>query len=160
MLNSHYLRQAFNNERIIAQKHARRACIGLILAGLAIGLVLFKGCTLAHAEITEDKAIKAIIGEAESEPYAGKLALARSLRVRGTLKGVYGINAPRVRAMRYSNKTYQEAKRAWKESKDLKGWTASGWGNKEDVKKFKQTAWFKKCVIVAKIGQHYFYRKA
>jgi hypothetical protein len=105
-------------------------------------------------------AILAIIGEAEGETFRGKVAVAETIRERGSLAGVYGLTAPRVLARKYSQKTYEEARKAWKVSKSTnisKG--ADGWGNSKDLKKFKKENWFKKnCVVVAKIGNHFFWK--
>jgi hypothetical protein len=89
-------------------------CLGMILAGLFI--LFFTSC--AHAqEIPEDQAVKAIIGEAENQGYDGMLAVSCALRNRGTLRGVFGVNAPRVKKGLYTRGTYLKAKEAWNESK-------------------------------------------
>jgi len=71
--------------------------------------------TPAHA-YTDKQAIKAVIGEAENQGYEGMLAVACAIRKRGTLKGVYGLHAPRVKAHRYTARIYSQAARAWAES--------------------------------------------
>ena len=74
----------------------------------------------------DQKAILAIIGEAENQGYDGMLAVACAIRNRRTLQGVYGLNAPRVKHGLYTKRTYLESKKAWEESKKLmaKGYDA------------------------------------
>lgn len=122
--------------------------------------MLLATTSLMASQIKDQDAILSIIGEGEAESYAGKVALARTIINRGTLKGVYGLKAPRVVRKLYSAKTYQDAKRAWEYAKTTKdtSWRATGWGNADDVKKFKQTKWWKNCVIVAQVGRHFFYK--
>lgn len=77
--------------------------------------------TNAHAagQMNDQDAIKAVIGEAEGESYEGKLAVACAIRNRGTLKGVYGKNAPRVRRHMYSRITAGTAGLAWEASTNM-----------------------------------------
>lgn len=129
---------------------------------LAAGILLIGGCNAAHADvIPQEKAIKAIIGEAENQGYTGMLSVACALRNRGTLKGVYGLNAPRVKAHKYSPSTYAMAQKAWLESakRDITN-GATGWGNGQDGIEFAKTQWWKNCVIVYRHKDHFFYREA
>lgn len=112
----------------------------------------------AMAMVDSHKAVLAVIGEAEGEGYEGMLAVAGAIRNRGTLKGVYGLRAPRVLLHRYSAKTYRLAVRAWRESaaNDItRG--ATGWGNAKDMEIFRHSAWFPSLYLTAHIGSHYFY---
>jgi len=61
-----------------------------------------------HAYTTH-QAILAVIGEAEGESQIGKEAIACAIHYRGTLQGVYGLHAYRVRHHKYSNKVYKES---------------------------------------------------
>ena len=54
------------------------------------------GCGVSYAEINDQQAVRAIIGEAGNQGERGMLALACALRNRGTLKGVYGLRAKHV----------------------------------------------------------------
>ena len=122
--------------------------------------ICFKGCTPAHAsEINDVQAVMTIIGEAEGEPFEGKLAVACAIRNRGTLKGVYGLRAPRVLNHKYSKQTEQYAVNAWIMSEDS--------GNCEFIKgadhwegdKFPKPSWSKKMVETAHIGHQIFYKE-
>ncbi len=128
---------------------------------LAMVLLVVASCRLAHAEgrINDRDAVLAIIGEGEAEPYIGKLALAYTLINRGTLKGVYGLHAPRVVKHKYSKSTYEDAKRAWEyaNANPRGDWSATGWGNKADMVLFNKTKWFSKCHVTDHIGGHWFY---
>lgn len=91
---------------------------------------------LEKGGIDEKRAVNAIIGEAEGEGYRGMLAIAGAIRNRGHLIGVYGEKAPRVIGKKYSLKTLQLAKQAWRESanNDITN-GADHWGGKKvDVK--------------------------
>lgn len=102
--------------------------------------------------------VRAIIGEAEGEGYTGMLAIAGAIRNRGTLKGVYGLHAPRVRKHLYSQHTLALATQAWIASRSLditKG--ATGWGSAKDVEIFKKSSWWPSVYFTAHIGNHYFY---
>ncbi len=136
----------------------------MVIGSIFLAAILLIGSchpSTAHADsIPADKAIKALIGEGENQGVDGMNALAHTLRNRGTLKGVYGINSPRVNNHLYSAKTYQLAKRSWEESAysfDItKG--ATGWGNASDIKIFEATRWFGRCQITVHIKDHWFYK--
>lgn len=113
------------------------------------------------------KAVKAIVGEAEGEPFAGKLAIAHALRNRAqnphyrgkrVFKGVYGLK----RKTHAPKRTWHQADRAWKESSQKKDNTghATIWGTDSDVRKFRKEEWFRKCRFTTRIGNHSFFREA
>lgn len=131
--------------------------------------------------LTDQNAIKAIIGEGESETYLGKVALAYTIINRGTLKGVCAVNNVIIKNGKYykrvslKSKYYKRTgnrlrlipkelvsagKLAWEFAKNNPrgDWSATGWGTKEDIVIFKREGWFSKCIIVDKIGSHYFYK--
>lgn len=113
--------------------------------------------TAPSIALNDISAVRAILGEASGEGYRGMLAVACAIRNRKTLKGVYGVHAKHVDQQ--SKKVWQQAKQAWKESQHndiTKG--ASGWGNKEDLKKFKKEKWWKNATVTTQIGNHYFYK--
>lgn len=107
--------------------------------------------------IPDARAINAIIGEAESEGYIGMMAVASAIRNRGTLKGVYGEKAPRVKKHLYSAKTYDMAQTAWWSSAIGQDMTngATHW---ENTKAFGVPYWAKSMVKTVTIGHHVFYR--
>jgi len=123
-----------------------------IIISLILLLSLFCCCRVVHAEtISDDLAIKAIMGEARGEGYKGMLAVACAIRNRGTLKGVYGVNA------KFTEKEYvwDMAKRAWAESefKDIAD-GATHW----ESDRFKEPYWAKDMIKTVKIGHHQFYK--
>ena len=128
---------------------------------LLLALLLVSGCdTPAMAQIDPNKAILAVIGEAENQGYEGMLAVAGAIRNRGSLRGVYGLRAPRVVHHRYTRHTLQTATLAWIESahRDItKG--ATGWGNKADLDKFCSEWWWSRCIITIHIKDHWFYKE-
>ena len=123
------------------------------LAKTVLLLCLLVGTITAQAApITEAQAVRAIIGEAAGEPYAGKLALAGALRNRATLKGVYGFSAKVLPP--HTDKTVRDAQRAWACS--LTNDTSLGathWESKD----FKVPYWAKSMTVTTNIGKHVFY---
>jgi hypothetical protein len=126
--------------------------------GLMLLVCLAFVCTgVSAAEIPEDRAVKAIIGEAENQGYTGMLAVACAIRNRGTLKGVYGEKAPRVVQKKYSQKIYDLAKKAWRES--LNSDITNGGDHWENVTAFGVPSWAKNMKLVYQHKDHNFYRK-
>lgn len=125
---------------------------------LLIGVLgLWQGIGMA-GEIPEDKAIKAILGEAGPSDEE-RLAIAFALRNRGTLKGVYGHQeAP-------TASDYQKAGKAWHTALNgLKNDPTHGadhWLSDWDLKNAKPrlTAFRFKMTETAYIGTTHFYRK-
>ena len=128
----------------------------MVILGLIVYLLLLPGCAYGY---TNEQAVKAIIGEAENQGYEGMLAVAGAIHNRGTLKGVCGLHARRVRLHLYSVKTYNMACMAWKQALNGVDITngATGWGNAKDVEIFKHSEWFHFVYFTAHIGEHYFY---
>lgn len=90
--------------------------IAIAIVGLvALGIVL--ACEPAHAEISEQDAVRAIIGEALPD-YNSMYAIACAIRNRDKsgigLRGVYGLHAKH--AQDPSGELWQRASRAWYES--------------------------------------------
>ena len=67
--------------------------------------------SLAHAAISTEQAVAAIIGEAGNQSYTTQVAVACAIRNRGTLTGVYGLNNPVVQ--KATAKVRAKALRAW-----------------------------------------------
>ena len=132
-----------------------------------IALLLILNCGTCEAMVdfelwkmkTEQarKSVKAIIGEAENQGYEGMYAVAHAIRNRGTLRGVYGLNSPRVKQRKYSTKTWDLASKAWLRSKDGKDPTrgADHWHN---LRREGENYWTKVMEKTAEIGDHVFYR--
>ena len=123
----------------------------LILLSLSLG-------SIAWAEprepISDKNAIRAILGEARGEGYAGMYAVACAIRNRGSLKGVYGLKAS---MPDLTPKVAQEAKKAWFNSLSGPDVTlgASFW----EGTRFKKPYWAKKMVETVTIGHQRFYRE-
>ena len=95
-------RAGLSDSELRAYYHAKIVLVAILACFLAILLA-----NVAHADtIPESKAVLAIIGEAENQGAQGLMAVACGLNNRGTLKGVYGINAPRVKQGKYSHDIY------------------------------------------------------
>lgn len=113
--------------------------------------MLFLNLLLTNANATEipftdENCIKACIGEASSQGYLGLLAIACAIRNRGTLKGVYGVNAKHVdKEPAY---VWTMARKAWADSA-VKDITNGGqfWGSvhcdKDWIKKMEQKGFVK-----------------
>lgn len=136
-----------------------------------IAAALLLACTPCRAaQVDPERAVNAIIGEAEGESYFGKLCIAAAIRNRGHLRGVYGERAPRVvgwslRESEAAIKLYgrdvrRDAVRAWEESEhNDPTHGATGWGNDADLREFAKHKWWRKCVVTCKIGGHTFYKE-
>jgi len=106
----------------------------------------------AWAEVPQDKAVRAIIGEASNQGYDGMLAVACGIRNRDTLKGVYGLKAKHV-----DNEpqwVWDLATKAWLESKDNRIHSGTHW---ENIKAFGKPYWADSMVEVYRHKDHIFY---
>jgi hypothetical protein len=130
---------------------------------IALACLLFVACIAGGSywmnrhDLTDDRAVKAILGEGEGESYTGKLFLAHALINRGTLVGVYGYH----RAHKAPRKAVIEAQLAWVEAKQnhrrndpTRG--AQHWLNPKEIKG--QVSWVNKCDPTATIGRHVFFK--
>ena len=135
-------------------------------ARLLIALGLLMGAGTAQADpLDHQDMLKAIIGEAEGEPYAGKVALAYALKNRGKMSGVYGHKAIIWRSgafwrgsRRISQTTLTEAQNAlkWANLHPANDPThgADHW---ENIKAFGVPYWAKGKKPCYVIGSHAFY---
>ena len=133
---------------------ARTNLAGLLLPPIMLLLSCVCICEAQEVPIPVKSAIRAIIGEAADQGYEGMLAVACGLRNRGTLKGVYGVNAKHI-----DNEpkwVWDLALKAWKESatKDIVA-AADHW----ESDKFSIPTWAKDMVVTVKIGNHVFYKR-
>lgn len=171
MLNTSSLRSQYSKERHIlgllpsnvSRKHKSSACVFGWACFLAVALFI-GGCIAAkpvHAEqVASNKAVLAIIGEAENQDYFGMLAVACAIRNRGTLKGVYGLHAKRVLQHKYSQQTYHLAELAWKRSSNIDITNgATGWGNSGDLIEFGKCKWWTNCKETFRYKAHVFYKE-
>lgn len=107
----------------------------------------------AQGQISDEQAVRAIVGEASGEGYKGMLGVASAIRNRGHLRGVYGLNAKH--SQHESKATWDLARKAWAESatRDITG-AATHWDNVSR----KTPYWAKSMVVTIRIGRHTFYR--
>lgn len=110
--------------------------------------------------------VNACIGEAEGEPYRGKLAIMCAIINRASthgsfekaMRGVYGERAPRVINNKYSRSTYEQAERAYYESMNDGACDFIDGADHWEGASFKTPEWAKNMKFVAKIGNQKFYR--
>lgn len=127
-------------------------------------LMMVLCATTSHADslirytLIDSAAIRAIIGEAEGEPFQGKVAVACAIRNRGSLQGVYGKTAPRVIQNKFSQKTYLQSVQAWEISKDPESCEFIQGADHWEGDKFKRPEWSKRMTKTAHIGNQTFYR--
>jgi spore germination cell wall hydrolase CwlJ-like protein len=105
--------------------------------------------------VTPSPEIKAIIGEASNQGYRGMLAVACAIRNRGTLKGVYGVNAKHI--YKEPKWVWDLAKKAWAESKNID--ITNGATHWENIKAFGKPYWVKDMVQTFQHRDHIFYKK-
>ena len=135
----------------IGHKHVIMAFLAVIISILMVSCV-----HAATVPYNERNAILAIIGEGENQGYTGMLALAGAIRNRGTLKGVYGVKAPRVVKRLYSKATYAMAQKAWAES--LKVDITKGADHWENIKAFGKPYWVASMKETYRHKDHVFYK--
>ena len=138
--------------------------IGRSLRAGVLGIAMLS-CMLMYAtrqsspafadEINDESVIRAIIGEASNQGYEGMLAVACAIRNRGSLKGVYGINAKHVD--KEPDWVWSLARKAWNESayKDVTN-GATHW---ENVKAFGSPWWSNNMDRVYEYKDHMFYKE-
>ena len=139
------------------------AFVALLIGGCVVGkyahaqVVNFDGIKIERVNYSREDAIKAIIGEAENQGYKGMLAVACAIRNRGTLKGVYGLRAKRVRYSLFNEEAMIDAKLAWEES--AKHDITNGATLWENINAFGCPSWVKSCVETFRYKNHVFYRE-
>ena len=126
-----------------------------MLFNIVILVTLIANTQLTLASIDQEKAVRAIIGEAEDQGDLGMLAVAEAIRNRGTLKGVLGLQSPRIR--RAKPITWRKARVAWEKSRNTNTVrNASHW---ENVNAFGEPSWAKDMRKVIVVRDHVFYEK-
>lgn len=130
-----------------------------------LAFIFFPGCASYADHVPDNRAILAIIGEAENQGSEGMLAVACGIRNRGTLKGVYGEKAPRVVKKLYSQSIYDRAKIAWTLANENNDGTSDdycsfldGADHWENIKAFGEPSWASKMVKTYEYKDHAFYR--
>jgi hypothetical protein len=135
-----------------------------LIQGLCLCLVMF--CAFSGRElraespaesalISSNLAVRAIVGEAANQGERGMLAVACAIRNRGTLRGVYGLNASFVD--REPPEIWERARRAWAQSAtvDITG-GATHW---ENVRAFGAPLWARRMAATVTIRDHQFFRQ-
>ena len=108
----------------------------------------------AQGQISDEQAVRAIVGEASNQGFAGMRAVASAIRNRGTLKGVYGLNAKH--NARESKATWDLARRAWAESAKVD--VVGGSTHWDNIRRFGKPYWASSMDQVMTVRDHVFYR--
>ena len=134
-----------NNLTIKAKRKASLMTVIMLLLSLPF--------LVEAAEINNELAIRAIIGEASNQGYQGMLAIACGIRNRGTLEGVYGLKAKHIN--KEPKWVWDMAKRAWQESKYNRIHQGTHW---ENIKTFGKPYWLRDMTLVYQYKDHNFYK--
>ncbi len=123
-----------------------------LLLRIGVALMLVSMSAIA-AQISERDAVRAIVGEAANQGADGMRAVASAIRNRGTLQGVYGLNAKHVDLQ--PAWVFEQARKAWHASatKDY----ANGADHWESVD-FKRPAWSRNMRVVLVLKKHVFFK--
>ena len=136
-----------------AWKSLKGFAIGVIISTLIWFMFFLMFCGVGKAEITEETAIRCIIGEAASEGYAGLLAVSDALQNRGHTNGVYGCKAKHID--KEPKWVWERATKAWTEAKTKNPTNgATHWESTD----FKKPYWTKSMTKTVIIGKHEFYK--
>lgn len=127
----------------------------IIAAILAMFICLWFMIEICFAEINDTLAVRAIIGEGANQGFTGMWALASAIVNRGTLQGVYGLNAKHID--KEPTWVWEQAQRAWQEAKS--GNLLHKGDHWENIKAFGEPYWVKDMVCVYEYKDHRFYRK-
>ena len=128
-----------------------------VVSSLFLAGVIVLGCSLAHADVSDSQAVLAIIGEAENQGATGMLAVACAIRNRDTLRGVYCVNAPRVKQKKYSQKTYDLAKQSWEKSASVD--IVNGADHWENINAFGRPYWADSMTETYRHKDHVFFKE-
>lgn len=125
-----------------------------VFAAIIFGLLMFVFHGTAHAEVSDDLAVKAIMGEASNQGYDGMLAVACAIRNRGHLRGVFGVRAKHI--YKEPKWVWDQARKAWKES--AKRDVTCGADHWENTKAFGTPKWAHTMKLVYVCKDHNFYK--
>lgn len=124
------------------------------LAAVVGAMLLMLCAPLWAAEIPENLAVRAIIGEASNQGPVGMQAVAEAIRNRGHLRGVFGVRAKHVDAE--PAWVWKQARQAWERSSTSR--LVLGADHWECESDFGKPAWAKSMTKTVTIGKHTFYR--
>ena len=127
--------------------------IPFFIAFLLLFMLIWWNWAKAEIPFTDINCIRACIGEASSQGYQGLLAVAVGIRNRGTLQGVYGLNARHID--REPKWVWDLARKAWQESKYNRIHSATHWESID----FKKPKWAYKMKEVYRYKEHIFYEE-
>ena len=124
-----------------------------IILFLMLGLI---DPNIAHgATITEEQAVRCLIGEAANQGIIGMTAVGEVMRRRGSTKGIYGCNAKHI--AKEPQKVWVAARKAWRDSARTNLTRhATHW---ENTTAFGVPRWAGSMVKTVKIKDHVFYRQ-
>ena len=118
-------------------------------------------------DVVKERMVNAVIGEAEGEPYEGKLAVACAIINRvglfgdfdKAMRGVYGERSNRVINRLYSSKVFVETVMAYEEALNIGTCDFIDGATHWEGTAFPTPYWAKEMVLTATIGNQRFYRK-
>ena len=128
-----------------------------VIGAVILAMVLILCAGLANAgEISEDVAVRVLIGEAGNQGEHGMICVAEVLRHRGSTKGFYGLKAKHVDSQ--PAWVWEQARRAWRKSATT-NFTSQA-SHFENVEAFGIPSWARGMRIVYKYKAHTFYKKS
>jgi len=139
------------------------ALLGLVGAALALLLIVPRGLwclgPFGKPLSCPAKAVACVLGEAEGEPYEGKLILSHALINRGSFLGVYGCGSRRVKERLYPRSALVEATMAWTEAVRTHDKTdlargAANWLSVDDP--WHKASWVTYCEPRVQVSKHIF----
>lgn len=128
-----------------------------LIGGIVLAVILILCAGMAQAgEITEDVAVRVLIGEAGNQGEHGMICVAEVLRQRGSTKGFYGLKAKHVDSQ--PAWVWEQARRAWRKSATTH--FTSQATHFENIESFGVPSWARGMRIVYKYKAHTFYKKS
>ena len=132
--------------------------INVLIAASVIVFVM-NGTSLASDDLVKDRMVNACIGEAEGEPYRGKLAVMCAIINRGGLHGVYGEKAKRVVNKLYPESAKESCTAAYYEALDVGTCDFIGGADHWEGTAFPEPSWAKDMIVTATIANQKFYKR-
>ena len=130
-----------------------------ILIAIMVTWTFVYYCNADEIPFTKENIIRAAVGEASGEGYQGLLAVATAIYNRGTLKGVYGVNAKHIESepewvWTMASRAQKQAKKAYFEGVPMHSGTH--W---ENIKAFGTPYWVEDMIKVYEYKDHIFYKE-
>ena len=125
----------------------------LVLGAL---FTFFSFCSNAYAgPVSDQDAIRIIVGEAGGQGLKGMICVGEVLRNRGSTKGFYG--ATRLNLSKQPASAWKTAAKAWELSKHTN--YTKGANHFENVRSFGVPRWAKDCIKTYEYRGHVFYKE-